>query len=181
MNPRHEGSQGTARSTTHLCMHPLPGFRDARFGVRPARPRIARSVFLALALVFFHATHAGRAVAQQTDPNLWVANGEVDALAHHGNTLYLGGAFDCVGPVTGDAVPVSATTGVAHRDFRTSTVRFGGGGTAAAAGSSAAPSPVWAASALRSRADRERLHQTSWNPAPDGGVQTCCATAPRCT
>jgi hypothetical protein len=56
---------------------------------------------------------AAPAVAQQVRPDLWVTDGLVDAMARAGNTLYVGGQFDAVGPASGSGIPVNTTTGEA--------------------------------------------------------------------
>src|SRR5258706_13453269 len=48
--------------------------------------------------------------ARQADPNFWVTNGVLRSTALSGNTLYIGGAFDYVGPFTGGFVNVDATS-----------------------------------------------------------------------
>ena len=70
-----------------------------------------------LVVALFGAALAPPARAQVADPDFWRVNGEVDGLAISGNTLYVGGPFDCVGPRTGSAVPVSTTTGVPVAGF----------------------------------------------------------------
>ena len=49
--------------------------------------------------------------AQIIDTTLWVTNGTVNAIVHDGTTIYIGGSFTQVGPATGSAVPLDATTG----------------------------------------------------------------------
>src|SRR5262245_29562846 len=44
--------------------------------------------------------------AQTANPNLWVTDGVVNAIAASGGTVYLGGSFSMVGPATGACVPV---------------------------------------------------------------------------
>ena len=43
--------------------------------------------------------------------NLWTTDGFVNTVALKGNTLYIGGAFFNVGPVTGSGVPLHTSTG----------------------------------------------------------------------
>lgn len=50
------------------------------------------------------------ASAQTLDPNLWITNGRVNALARSGNTLYAGGSFSLVGPRTGGGMPVDTAS-----------------------------------------------------------------------
>jgi len=79
---------------------------------------------LALALAFAPALTAGLALlsaggafAQAIDGNLWVTNGTVNAVVRDGNTLYIGGAFTLVGPVTGGGVPIDASSGAPESGF----------------------------------------------------------------
>jgi hypothetical protein len=57
------------------------------------------------------------ACAQQADSRFWTTNGTVNATALSGNTLYIGGDFDYVGPYTGGGVPLGAATGVVLPGF----------------------------------------------------------------
>jgi uncharacterized repeat protein (TIGR01451 family) len=41
------------------------------------------------------------AIAQEADTTAWITNGDVRAIVRKGNTLYMGGSFTGVGPVTG--------------------------------------------------------------------------------
>jgi Calx-beta domain-containing protein/beta-propeller uncharacterized protein DUF5122 len=50
-------------------------------------------------------------------PGLAVTNGEVRAMVESGGTIYIGGSFTQVGPMTGHGVPVSAATGLALSGF----------------------------------------------------------------
>jgi hypothetical protein len=56
-----------------------------------------------------------RAQAVRTD--FFITNGQVSAQSLRGNTLYVGGSFSFVGPVTGSAVPVDAVTGTVPPGF----------------------------------------------------------------
>src|SRR5260221_13294332 len=62
---------------------------------------------------------AGRspASAQQLDSKFWTAEGTVSATALVGRTLYIGGAFAYVGPVTGGGVPLDAGSGTVLPGF----------------------------------------------------------------
>ena len=46
-----------------------------------------------------------------------MTDGEVDAVALSGSTLYLGGRFSRVGPATGCGVPLATSTGTAASGF----------------------------------------------------------------
>ena len=48
---------------------------------------------------------------QVVQQNLWVANGQVNTIATSNNIVYLGGTFTQVGPATGAAVAIDASTG----------------------------------------------------------------------
>ena len=77
------------------------------------------SASVASILLVFLASAAGvdPATAQIADTTLWVADGPVYAIVPDGNTLYIGGAFNRVGPATGAGVPLSVTTGAALPPF----------------------------------------------------------------
>ncbi len=54
---------------------------------------------------------ANEAVPQRVDENLWGTDGSVFTIARSGNTLYVGGDFNAVGPNSGGGVPVDRVTG----------------------------------------------------------------------
>jgi Putative Ig domain/FlgD Ig-like domain/Domain of unknown function (DUF5122) beta-propeller len=70
-------------------------------------------LLLALTSLLF----AVSATAQTVRDDVFITNGTVNAQALSGTTLYLGGSFSFVGPVTGSGVPVDTTTGVAVSEF----------------------------------------------------------------
>jgi hypothetical protein len=51
------------------------------------------------------------ASAQAVDANLWTTNGPVRSMVSDGGTIYVGGDFTVVGPLTGSGVPFDAATG----------------------------------------------------------------------
>src|SRR5262245_28969423 len=57
---------------------------------------------------------AAGARAQTVDPNMWVTDGGVSAIATAGNTIYLGGNFTYVGPNTGHFAGIDIGTGAAE-------------------------------------------------------------------
>src|SRR5689334_7630497 len=65
-----------------------------------------------IAALILALTAAG-AAAQSIRDDLWVTNGSVFSQAVVGNTLYLGGQFNRVGPATGGFMPTDVTTGQA--------------------------------------------------------------------
>jgi hypothetical protein len=73
--------------------------------VRALSPRLA-AVALASTILASGAAHA------QTVQDLYVTDGPVYSVAREGNTIYLAGAFNRVGPSSGCAVPFDATTGL---------------------------------------------------------------------
>lgn len=108
----------------------------------------------------------------QEAPELWGTDGNVVATARLGNTLYIAGAFNAVGPVTGGGVPVHAETGdpIAGYPRVAGLVRTaipdgeGGwyiGGTFSAAGG------VPCANLAHILKDGQIAH---WSPTPDGEV-----------
>jgi len=56
---------------------------------------------------------ASSALAQNSvpDPNAWVTDGAVNAIARSADTTYIGGDFTYVGPYTGHGVPMDTTSG----------------------------------------------------------------------
>ncbi len=60
---------------------------------------------------------AGSAGAQTIRPDFDITNGTINATVLSGNTLYIGGSFTSVGPVTGAGVPLDAVSGVAINGF----------------------------------------------------------------
>jgi len=71
---------------------------------------------LAAAAVLLSLGAAG-ALAQSIAPSFCVTNGQVSAQVLRGNTLYVGGSFSFVGPVTGAGVPVDPASGLAAAGF----------------------------------------------------------------
>jgi trimeric autotransporter adhesin len=59
----------------------------------------------------------GPAQAQTIREDFFITNGTVNASVLSGNTLYLGGSFSSVGPVTGAGVEVDNSSGLAVPDF----------------------------------------------------------------
>src|SRR2546426_12216419 len=57
------------------------------------------------------------APAQSVNANLWVTNGVVNAMTTVADTLYVGGSFTRVQPITGGGVPLDLTTGAVVAGF----------------------------------------------------------------
>jgi hypothetical protein len=89
--------------------------RQSSRRLRTVRQRAGKTAFLGsllLSTALGGRFLAGTAVQAQTiREDLYVTNGEVNALAPSGDTLYIGGLFNYVGPPTGGGVPVSAANG----------------------------------------------------------------------
>jgi len=85
---------------------------------RPAhtQPRCSLPALLVLILAVL-ALSAGPLHAQTLRHEFWVPNSMVRAALLDGNTLYLGGDFTRLGPVTGSGVPIDAGTGAPVADF----------------------------------------------------------------
>ena len=80
-----------------------------RFSPGPTRT-VPLPRFLALVLLSFTLLVATTVGAQPETlrRNFWIPNGPVASMALSGNTLYIGGDFNRVGPVTGGGVPLDA-------------------------------------------------------------------------
>src|SRR5262245_63263359 len=55
--------------------------------------------------------------AQTANPNLWVTDGAVNAIASSGGTIFLGASLSAVRPATGACVPVDLATGTPNLSF----------------------------------------------------------------
>lgn len=60
---------------------------------------------------------AASADAQTVRSDLFITNGQVSAQVVRGNTLFLGGSFSFVGPVTGSGIPIDRVTGAPEPGF----------------------------------------------------------------
>jgi hypothetical protein len=74
--------------------------------------RVPRIALVAASLLW-----AAAAGAQTVRPDFPITNGTVNAQVLSGTTLYVGGSFSSVGPVTGSGAPVDTTTGLATAGF----------------------------------------------------------------
>src|SRR5258706_1282131 len=89
---------------------PLDAGRRSRRGSK--LPRVAL-LSAAVALLGW----SGAARAQTIRPDFDITNGTINATVLSGNTLYIGGSFSSVGPVTGAGVPLDAISGSAVGAF----------------------------------------------------------------
>src|SRR5262245_11343428 len=95
--------------------HPRPGKLDDRShraaGVSAAYRCVPRRTLPWLAASLLAVALAPSAArAQAVNPDFFVTNGQVTAQALVDSTLYVGGSFSFVGPVTGAGVPVDSVT-----------------------------------------------------------------------
>ncbi len=72
------------------------------------RPRPQRRLALAILML---ALRGAPAAAESLDEHLWGTNGTVTSILRSGNTLYVAGTFEAVGPCTGGGVVVSSSDG----------------------------------------------------------------------
>lgn len=86
----------------------LPHFADSLL----TRLRVA----IAYSILFVFLTQS-TSQAQAIQERLWVTDGQVWATAVSGNTLYIGGIFNQVGPPCGTGVPLDVETGVPLQNF----------------------------------------------------------------
>src|SRR5213078_436787 len=87
----------------------------------PMRPELRRflagACLLLGALVLLPPSAGAQVQGGSLRSEFWSTNGVVNALAISGNTLYVGGEFTHVGPVTGPGVPIDAATGLPVAGF----------------------------------------------------------------
>lgn len=76
-----------------------------------------RSAGAVLGLCLAALLGASTSGAQTIRDDFYITNGQVNAQVLVGNTLYIGGSFSSVGPITGSGVPVDAETGTAVTGF----------------------------------------------------------------
>ncbi len=120
-------------------------------------------------------THvAGEAYGSQVDPNMWVTNGEVSAIATSANTIYIGGSFTRVGPNTGSFVGIDAGSGAPVANWpRVAGSVFGsapdGAGGFYIGGSFTAVAGVPRANLAHIRAD---MTLDAWNPGANDAVNS---------
>jgi hypothetical protein len=60
---------------------------------------------------------AGVGLAQTVDTTLWVSDGAVLTIVPDGNTIYIGGNFKHVGPITGGGAAIDSSTGLPQRPY----------------------------------------------------------------
>src|SRR5690242_11186112 len=131
-----------------------------------------RIVTLAIVLLSIPLFRIEPAVAQTVRSDFWVTNGYVNVVKQSNGTVYIGGAFNRVGPATGSAVPISTTTGLPLANFpkvagRVTAIVPDGAGGWYLGGLFSSVGGVARANLAHLASD---LSVTSWNPAPDNGV-----------
>src|SRR5262245_47283944 len=83
----------------------------ARLEPLAARRSTCRIPTLAGCLGVWISIHSSPASAQSIDPSFLATDGQVNAVAWSGSTMYLGGTFSRVGTASGSGVPTNPTTG----------------------------------------------------------------------
>ena len=89
----------------------------ARAGGRAPRVRLLARLFAVPGALLIGLAGAPCARAQTVREDFYITNGTVNAQVLAGDTLYIGGSFTTVGPVTGAGVPLDAATGLAETGF----------------------------------------------------------------
>ena len=95
----------------------LPRSGDFSLCGNPSRICSFISFSLVLLLAFWLTPAFSATLSSTPSDKGWVTNGEVKAIATDGTSTYIGGTFSYVGPYTGTAVPLSASTGYAPSRF----------------------------------------------------------------
>src|SRR5262245_18533254 len=126
----------------------------------------------AVLVVLLTLASAGHAHAQSVSRNLWVADGPVNAMASLADTVYIGGSFTRVQPVTGGGMPVDLTIGLAVAGFprihgQVLAVTSDGAGGWFVGGTFDSVGNQPRANAARIRSD---LSVSSWHPMVDDAV-----------
>src|SRR5689334_15918853 len=137
-----------------------------------------RIATLAVVLLSIPLCRIEPAVAQTVRSDFWVTNGYVNDVKVSNGTVYVGGAFNRVGPASGCAVPVSTTTGLPLANFpkvagSVRTIVPDGAGGWYLGGAFSSVGGVARANLAHLASD---LSVTSWNPAPDNMVE-CLAVS----
>jgi hypothetical protein len=123
-------------------------------------------------LVVALALWCASAGAQEFDPNLWGTNGNILGMARSGNTIYVAGNFNRVGPNTGCFVPVDRSTGRVLEPFPrvagvlNAAISDGAGGWFLGGGITG----VGGVSRTHLAHIREDGRVSKWSPAPNGWV-----------
>jgi Domain of unknown function (DUF5122) beta-propeller len=78
---------------------------------------LARLALVALTAILSVPGVALSAPSSAHNPNFWVTDGDVTAIAADSSRVYLAGEFDAVGPLTGSGVPLDAASGLREAGF----------------------------------------------------------------
>jgi hypothetical protein len=93
--------------------------RGAGAGRRSRAPKPPRSGIPRVAglVVLLLLSSAGIGLAQTLQTSLWTTDGSVLSIVSDGSTVYVGGGFNYVGPATGSAVAIDASTGAVQQPY----------------------------------------------------------------
>src|SRR6266545_3710226 len=105
-----EARQALTSSMHHLEERPMQ-WLSPQHACAPVRQRLCRALFLFVCCTLLPGLTLAAADPVEIQPEFWVTNGPVSTAVPSGDTLYIGGNFTYVGPLTGGAAAIDPVTG----------------------------------------------------------------------